>query len=64
MDVQRHDETHDTKFYDDITGLMRDAEKEARNPTTKQIRIIPKVGRNDPCPCGSGRKAKKCCWDK
>ncbi|TCH99135.1 hypothetical protein EJV46_09615 [Roseococcus sp. SYP-B2431] len=19
------------------------------------------VGRNDPCPCGSGRKAKKCC---
>lgn len=21
-----------------------------------------KVGRNDPCPCGSGRKYKKCCW--
>ena len=21
----------------------------------------PKVGRNDPCPCGSGRKYKKCC---
>jgi uncharacterized protein len=21
------------------------------------------VGRNDPCPCGSGRKAKHCCWD-
>jgi len=21
------------------------------------------IGRNDPCPCGSGRKAKKCCWD-
>ena len=21
------------------------------------------VGRNDPCPCGSGRKAKQCCWD-
>ena len=20
------------------------------------------VGRNDPCPCGSGRKAKNCCW--
>jgi len=20
-------------------------------------------GRNDPCPCGSGRKYKKCCWD-
>jgi uncharacterized protein len=21
------------------------------------------VGRNDPCPCGSGRKAKHCCWN-
>lgn len=24
-------------------------------------RIAPKVGRNDPCPCGSGKKYKKCC---
>lgn len=23
-----------------------------------------KIGRNDPCPCGSGRKYKKCCLDK
>jgi len=23
----------------------------------------PKVGRNDPCPCGSGKKYKKCCED-
>lgn len=21
-----------------------------------------KVGRNDPCPCGSAKKAKRCCW--
>jgi len=21
---------------------------------------LPKVGRNDPCPCGSGKKYKKC----
>jgi hypothetical protein len=25
------------------------------------IRSGPKVGRNDPCPCGSGKKYKKCC---
>jgi len=25
------------------------------------VRDSPKVGRNDPCPCGSGRKSKKCC---
>ena len=24
-------------------------------------RIVAKVGRNDPCPCGSGRKHKRCC---
>jgi uncharacterized protein len=24
-------------------------------------RDIPRVGRNDPCPCGSGKKFKKCC---
>jgi len=24
-------------------------------------REAPKIGRNDPCPCGSGRKYKKCC---
>ena len=25
------------------------------------VRSTPKVGRNDPCPCGSGKKFKKCC---
>lgn len=25
------------------------------------LRENPKVGRNDPCPCGSGKKFKKCC---
>ena len=28
------------------------------------IRSEPKVGRNEPCPCGSGRKFKKCCAGK
>jgi methionyl aminopeptidase len=25
---------------------------------------LQKIGRNDPCPCGSGKKYKKCCFDK
>ena len=36
----------------------------ARPPDAKQApveREAPKVGRNDPCPCGSGKKYKKCC---
>jgi preprotein translocase subunit SecA len=27
---------------------------------TNQAKALPKVGRNDPCPCGSGKKYKKC----
>ncbi len=27
-------------------------------------RAVARVGRNDPCPCGSGKKYKKCCIDK
>ena len=30
------------------------------NPGVEQRRVE-KVGRNDPCPCGSGKKFKKCC---
>jgi uncharacterized protein len=31
-------------------------------PVTQPVRrSMPRVGRNDPCPCGSGRKYKKCC---
>jgi uncharacterized protein YecA (UPF0149 family) len=28
------------------------------------VREEPKIGRNDPCPCGSGKKYKKCCMNK
>ncbi len=31
----------------------------AHHPTPVQ-RAVGKVGRNDPCPCGSGKKFKKC----
>ena len=27
----------------------------------RPVRITKKIGRNDPCPCGSGKKYKKCC---
>jgi preprotein translocase subunit SecA len=33
------------------------SEKPAKQPVVKEQ----KVGRNDPCPCGSGKKYKKCC---
>ena len=33
--------------------------REQKNSTT--VVKPPKIGRNDPCPCGSGKKYKKCC---
>ena len=37
--------------------------EDARKPETFR-REQPKVGRNDPCPCGSGKKYKNCCMNK
>ncbi len=34
---------------------------EVQLPKVAVKRTAPKVGRNDPCPCGSGKKYKKCC---
>ncbi len=34
-----------------------------KNGVLKSSPVVgPKVGRNDPCPCGSGKKFKKCCY--
>ncbi len=37
--------------------------EEPKKPVTVR-RETPKVGRNDPCPCGSGKKYKNCCMNK
>ncbi|MFP4212929.1 MAG: preprotein translocase subunit SecA [Desulfohalobiaceae bacterium] len=43
--------------------LQLSGSQQSEGPAAKQPykRKDPKVGRNDPCPCGSGRKYKKCC---
>ncbi|WP_444818440.1 preprotein translocase subunit SecA [Treponema denticola] len=33
----------------------------SRPENVQVVRTVPKVGRNDPCPCGSGKKYKHCC---
>ena len=44
-----------------VTGEGAGGDKTVRRqPVVKKI----KVGPNDPCPCGSGKKYKKCCRDK
>ncbi len=43
------------------TSKKKPAKKTAKSKTKKQPEDDAKVGRNDPCPCGSGKKYKKCC---
>lgn len=43
-----------------IDGTFPQADK-IQEPTASQPINSDKVGRNDPCPCGSGKKYKKCC---
>ncbi len=48
----------------DMNLQMSDAAYSGAGGAHKQqtlVRSQPKVGRNDPCPCGSGKKYKKCC---
>ena len=43
---------------DDVAALNTNRGEEA--PPARPASAEPKVGRNDPCPCGSGKKYKKC----
>jgi len=38
-----------------------EAARRAQQAAARLPRPTPTVGRNDPCPCGSGRKYKRCC---
>lgn len=62
--VEEHDKTlgaiaiqHEIDHMDGI--LFMD-----RNASTTKLLSKRKIGRNDPCPCGSGKKYKKCCLIK
>ena len=46
----------------DQAGATSEARKPAEAPKAETfIREERKVGRNEPCPCGSGKKYKQCC---
>jgi SEC-C motif domain protein len=51
---------HERSLFRRIEGrwYFIDGEKVSAPPVR---RVGAKVGRNDPCPCGSGKKSKKCC---
>jgi len=42
-------------------GEWRYLDGKVKSATEPVVASGPKIGRNDPCPCGSGKKYKKCC---
>ena len=50
-----------------VTGIyryfqkQRSVEEQPSDTATTFRSTLPKIGRNDPCPCGSGKKFKQCC---
>ncbi len=64
--------TLDTTFANTLLGIkVAPAQPQAVSPVSPIIHLQPqksapqpKIGRNDPCPCGSGKKYKRCCTPK
>ena len=44
-----------------VSEVNAEVSEEQGAAVPRPVRSGPKVGRNDPCPCGSGKKYKKCC---
>ena len=72
-----HNDTHYTLIADTIAEMewwaaFRDpqSKQSVKNKSNSHLlhspssdmQANPKIGRNDPCHCGSGKKYKKCCW--
>jgi preprotein translocase subunit SecA len=63
-----HEETDSYGVAENLADLVpadsdgqAEAQAEGEAAVKTIVREAPKVGRNDPCPCGSGKKYKKCC---
>jgi preprotein translocase subunit SecA len=51
----------DVSAYNFQSATMAEEGGEREAPKIQPRRVDAKVGRNDPCPCGSGKKYKRCC---
>ncbi|MFH1303771.1 MAG: SEC-C metal-binding domain-containing protein, partial [Planctomycetota bacterium] len=56
-----HEEVTDDYNYDEPAGDSGSAPEPDHHSIEPIVNQQPKVGRNDLCPCGSGKKFKKCC---
>ena len=57
---KRKEQVVNVKMTNNVTNLMTNAAGED-TPKRKPVKAEKKIGRNEPCPCGSGKKYKNCC---
>ena len=55
---------YELPMWDDIFDKETKRELYLEQKKSGTVVVGKKVGRNDPCPCGSGKKYKKCCMNK
>jgi len=60
VDEDRFNQTEQSAF-NEQEAAVEPLHPQSYEPPTPYVREGPKIGRNDPCPCGSGKKYKKCC---
>jgi preprotein translocase subunit SecA len=59
-EAHRPQRTDLSRLKEERTDILSKIGKTAEQEITQPIRVEKKVGRNDPCPCGSGKKYKSC----
>jgi uncharacterized protein YecA (UPF0149 family) len=70
--IEKHtvDENVDRTFVSGVSQeeiekkIQHEANKALLDNTIKRMTVVKRVGRNEKCPCGSGKKFKKCCISK
>ncbi len=63
VDITNQEEMNEFVALLNLTQLGKTSNIPGRRSSRKR-RLKTKIGRNDPCPCGSGKKYKKCCGSK
>ena len=48
-------------WYDDSWNIVPKSDRRGTVADVRNSKVDPKIQRNDPCSCGSGKKYKKCC---
>jgi hypothetical protein len=69
LDIEKivHPRTEPEVVTEDQLGVVQnppEMHNSAQSAQSTRRREAPKVGRNEPCPCGSGQKFKRCCLNK